>query len=157
MKKQILLVLITLFCLSCNKENQIKNISIKEGMSSTTDMFHGKYVVNMMNTSPVTVNFKFSNSERNTIRQVYLKNRLDKESDSIFLEDINNELMPKIPTKYTIEFDDNSRQVIVIYNASDLDSIKGKPNVINFIKRIRLILDSKKEIKNAPISNVEYI
>lgn len=65
--------------------------------------------------------------------------------------------MPKIPTKYTIEFDDNSRQVIVIYNASDLDSIKGKPNVINFIKRIRLILDSKKEIKNAPISNVEYI
>ncbi|MCT3649301.1 hypothetical protein HZQ44_11865 [Elizabethkingia anophelis] len=157
MKKQILLVLITLFCLSCKKENQIKNISIKEGMSSTTDMFHGKYVVNMMNTSPVTVNFKFSNSERNTIRQVYLKNRLDKESDSIFLEDINNELMPKIPTKYTIEFDDNSRQVIVIYNASDLDSIKGKPNVINFIKRIRLILDSKKEIKNAPISNVEYI
>ncbi|KUY14380.1 hypothetical protein BAZ12_16210 [Elizabethkingia miricola] len=157
MNKQILLVLITLFCLSCKKENQIKNISIKEGMSSTTDMFHGKYVVNMMNTSPVTVNFKFSNSERNTIRQVYLKNRLDKESDSIFLEDINNELMPKIPTKYTIEFDDNSRQVIVIYNASDLDSIKGKPNVINFIKRIRLILDSKKEIKNAPISNVEYI
>ena len=136
MNKQILLVLITLFCLSCKKENQIKNISIKEGMSSTTDMFHGKYVVNMMNTSPVTVNFKFSNSERNTIRQVYLKNRLDKESDSIFLEDINNELMPKIPTKYTIEFDDNSRQVIVIYNASDLDSIKGKPNVINFIKRI---------------------
>ncbi|WP_407506221.1 hypothetical protein [Elizabethkingia miricola] len=157
MNKQILLVLITLFCLSCKKENQIKNISIKEGMSSTTDMLHGKYVVNMMNTSPVTVNFKFSNSERNTIRQVYLKNRLDKESDSIFLEDINNELMPKIPTKYTIEFDDNSRQVIVIYNASDLDSIKGKPNVINFIKRIRLILDSKKEIKNAPISNVEYI
>ena len=157
MNKQILLVLISLFCLSCKKENQIKNISIKEGMSSTTDMFHGKYVVNMMNTSPVTVNFKFSNSERNTIRQVYLKNRLDKESDSIFLEDINNELMPKIPTKYTIEFDDNSRQVIVIYNASDLDSIKGKPNVINFIKRIRLILDSKKEIKNAPISNVEYI
>lgn len=157
MNKQILLVLITLFCLSCKKENQIKNISIKEGMSSTTDMFHGKYVVNMMNTSPVTVNFKFSNSERNTIRQVYLKNRLDKESDSIFLEDINNELMPKIPTKYTIEFDDNSRQVIVIYNASDLDSIKGKPNVINFIKRIRLILDSKKEIKNTPISNVEYI
>lgn len=128
-----------------------------EGMSSTTDLFHGKYVVNMMNTSPVTVNFKFSNSERDTIRQVYLKNRLDKESDSIFLEDINNELVPKIPTKYTIEFDDNSRQVIVIYNASDLDSIKGKPNVINFIKRIRLILDSKKEIKNAPISNVEYI
>lgn len=157
MNKQILLVLITLFCLSWKKENQIKNISIKEGMSSTTDMFHGKYVVNMMNTSPVTVNFKFSNSERNTIRQVYLKNRLDKESDSIFLEDINNELVPKIPTKYTIEFDDNSRQVIVIYNASDLDSIKGKPNVINFIKRIRLILDSKKEIKNAPISNVEYI
>ena len=157
MNKQILLVLITLFCLSCKKENQIKNISIKEGISSTTDMFHGKYVVNMMNTSPVTVNFKFSNSERNTIRQVYLKNRLDKESDSIFLEDINNELVPKIPTKYTIEFDDNSRQVIVIYNASDLDSIKGKPNVINFIKRIRLILDSKKEIKNAPISNVEYI
>ena len=157
MNKQILLVLITLFCLSWKKENQIKNISIKEGMSSTTDMFHGKYVVNMMNTSPVTVNFKFSNSERDTIRQVYLKNRLDKESDSIFLEDINNELVPKIPTKYTIEFDDNSRQVIVIYNASDLDSIKGKPNVINFIKRIRLILDSKKEIKNAPISNVEYI
>ena len=157
MNKQILLVLITLFCISCKKENQIKNISIKEGMSSTTDMFHGKYVINMMNRSPVIVNFKFSNSERDTIRQVYLKNRLDKESDSIFLEDINNELMPKIPTKYTIEFDDNSRQVIVIYNASDLDSIKGKPNVINFIKRIRLILDSKKEIKNAPISNVEYI
>lgn len=157
MKKQFLLVLITLFCLSCKKENQIKNISIMEGMSSTTDLFHGKYIVNMMNTSPVTVNFKFSNSERDTIRQVYLKNRLDKESDSIFLEDINNELVPKIPAKYTIEFDDNSRQVIVIYNASDLDSIKGKPNVINFIKRIRLILDSKKEIKNAPISNVEYI
>lgn len=157
MKKQFLLVLITLFCLSCKKENQIKNISIKEGMSSTTDMFHGKYVVNMMNTSPVTVNFKFSNSEKDTIQQVYLKNRLYKESDSIFLEDINNELVPKIPTKYTIEFDDNSRQVIVIYNESDLDSIKGKSNVINFIKRIRLILDSKKEIKNAPISNVEYI
>lgn len=84
-----------------------------EGMSSTTDMFYGKYVVNMMNTSPVTVNFKFSKSERDTIRQVYLKNRLDKESDSIFLEDINNKLVPKIPTKYTIEFDDNSRQVIV--------------------------------------------
>ncbi|KMU61407.1 hypothetical protein EZBTHKR_2654 [Elizabethkingia anophelis] len=45
----------------------------------------------------------------------------------------------------------------MIYNESDLDSIKGKPNVINFIKRIRLILESKKEIKNAPISNVEYI
>ena len=157
MNKQILLVLITLFCLSCKKENQIKNISIKEGMSSTTDMFHGKYVINMMNTSPVIVNFKFSNSEKDTIQQVYLKNRLDKESDSIFLEDINNELVPKILTKYTIEFDNNSRQVIVIYNASDLDSIKGKPNVINFIKRIRLILDRKKEIKNAPISNVEYI
>ncbi|WP_407477980.1 hypothetical protein [Elizabethkingia anophelis] len=157
MKKQFLLVLIIFICLSCKKENQIKNISIKEGMSSTTDIFHGKYVVNMMNTSPITVNFKFSNPEKDTIQQVYLKNRLDKESDSIFLEDINNELMPKIPTKYTIEFDDNSRQVIVIYNASDLDSIMGKPNVINFIKRIRLILDSKKEIKNAPISNVEYI
>ncbi|WP_407509072.1 hypothetical protein [Elizabethkingia anophelis] len=157
MNKQILLVLITLFCISCKKENQIKNISIKEGMSSTTDMFHGKYVINMMNTSPVIVNFKFSNSERDTIQQVYIKNKLDKESDSIFLEDINNELVPKILTKYTIEFDNNSRQVIVIYNASDLDSIKGKPNVINFIKRIRLILDSKKEIKNAPISNVEYI
>ena len=157
MKKQILLVLITLFCLSCKREKHIKNISIEKGMSSTTDLFHGKYVVNMMNTPSVIVNFKFSNSEKNTIRQVYLENRLDKESDSIFLEDINNELVPKIPAKYTIEFDDNSRQVIVIYNASDLDSIKGKPNVINFIKRIRLILDSKKEIKNAPISNVEYI
>ncbi|CAI9680484.1 hypothetical protein [Elizabethkingia anophelis] len=157
MNKQILLVLITLFCISCKKENQIKNISIKEGMSSTTDMFHGKYVINMMNTSPVIVNFKFSNSERDTIQQVYIKNKLDKESDSIFLEDINNELVPKILTKYTIEFDNNSRQVIVIYNESDLDSIKRKPNVINFIKRIKLILESKKEIKNAPISNVEYI
>ncbi|OPC58049.1 hypothetical protein DSC47_19420 [Elizabethkingia miricola] len=59
MKKQFLLVLIIFICLSCKKESQIKNISIKEGMSSTTDMFYGKYVVNMMNTSPVTVNFKF--------------------------------------------------------------------------------------------------
>ena len=54
-------------------------------MSSTTDMFHGKYVINMMNRSPVIVNFKFSNSERDTIQQVYLKISLTKNQILYFL------------------------------------------------------------------------
>lgn len=156
-----LLFIICIFSVSCTS-NRIKDrnvqIVIDIPFSYKYDLNKGIYTVFFDGRPPLEVKFSFTNKEWDKIANSYYELQLNEIKGITEIED-ECQIMPKFYTILNITTR-NGSQRIKIDDSCDNFYISNwvKAHRINkFINIVFEILKSKKEIKNAPYSNIMYL
>lgn len=153
MKK--LIFIIPFIILSCNKK-EITSVVINNDGSSEIDLFNGEYIVYYMDKEDTKINFTVKEAEILQVKKSYVSENIGKYGEEILVVDDAPIMMPAYDTQYIITFEDGSKQTIIIrtdFRKNPIDAEKYK-NLKVFIEKIDKMISSKKEIQEAPKSNV---
>ncbi|HEX8576376.1 MAG TPA: hypothetical protein VF677_08790 [Flavobacterium sp.] len=155
---KINIIIIALLFISCTKKN-INSIVIQNDRSSEINLFEGEYIIHFMSKEDSKYKFPIDREEILEIKNTYEReNIFDYGKELIAVEE---ELfsVPLSDTKYIIHFEDGTKQVIIVrtdFVKNPLDMKKYR-RLKKFIDKINDIIKSKKEIQNAPRSDVFYM
>lgn len=152
------------FSCSTNKQQEDIGIIIKSNQSYRYDLINGTYTVFFTNNTPVVIKFRLTNKEVNAINheyyalKLYKMEKINKITGNIYIED-NCLVMPKDVTIMKIQTREKTQIIqIDFYCNSFKSSNREKANKIkNFIAYVLNIIDSKPEIKKAPLSDIMYM
>lgn len=153
MKK--LIFIIPFIFISCN-ENDITSIVIKNDRLSEINLFNGEYIVHFMDKEDSKFKFIVKEAEILQIKKSYVSENILSYGKEILVMDNAPLIMPAYDTEYIINFEDGSKQTILIrtdFRKNPLNSKEYKKLKV-FIEKIDKIINSKKEIQDAPKSNV---
>jgi len=165
--QRIIYFIVVLFTLTGCKSEKVKdkniNIAIDVAQSYKYDLANGIYIVHFMDSPDTAIKFYLSPDEANKIADMYYDLEIDtitgvhKDLGTIVIED-NCMEMPKPYTILHVRTKTKKQDIQIDQGCNDfpLSNEKRDRSVNAFIDFTRHILLSKPEIKNAPVSSVEY-
>lgn len=164
MKEIVFISVITL--LSCSSKVKDTNIEIiiNDNQSYKYDLKNNVYTIYYMNKAATEIKFNLSKEEKHTIINSYYTLKIDKITDinkitgNIYIDD-KCTTMPKSFTKLHIKTNYSLQEIQIDEDCNDFylsNYLKAK-RIKRFLKVIRNILQSKPQIKNAPVSDIMYM
>lgn len=144
--------------MSCADNNKITSIVIKNDLSNSIDLFNGIYEVNFINQKQKKFNIRFSDEKIKKLIDVYNYNEMYNLMDTIQVVDDIILKMPATTTTFIIKFESGREQRIIIKEDSNYTALNNKKflKVKEFIVLAQDIIESSKEIKNKPNSDIHY-
>jgi hypothetical protein len=167
MERKLYVLVILLILGSCHSEkirNKSFDITIDDAQSYKYDLVNGVYTVHFMDRPDTTIRFHLSADEASKIVDMYYNleidniNGVDRDWGTIYIED-NCRIMPKPYTILHVKAKTTQQDIQIDEGCDDFtfgNKRRGK-SVKHFLDFIRMILQSKPEIKGAPQSNVIYM
>lgn len=157
----------SLFCvcaiilLSCSKtKTKHANIEIiiKSSKSYQFDLKKEVFTVFYLSKPPTQIKFHLTNEEKSKIIDKYYSLDLDKIPGKIKIED-ECMYMPKLYTILKVNTKNASQEIEIDSECDDFyfSNFQKANRVKKFLKFVGSILQSKPEIKNAPISDILYL
>lgn len=157
MKK--LIFIIPLLFTSCVKKD-ISSIIIQNDQSSELNLFKGKYLVHFMEKEDANLKFSISEDEIIVIKKTYHNLNINNYEKELLITDNSQQIiMPSSYTIYNINFSDGSNQIFKINTDLKKNPLERRQykQLYKFINKINDIIKTKKEIYNAPKSDLRYM
>jgi hypothetical protein len=165
MRVLLISILATLsYCSAHPNRNKDIEVVIAIAESYKYDLKSKTYTVFNFNKPNYVIEFHLSDKEIQEITELYYElslykiRSIDKETGNSYIKDECTD-MPKTFTKLFIKTDTASQEIQIdaACNNFYLSNFREARKVKKFIRFVRRIVDSKSEVRNAPMSDIWYI